>query len=104
MSLPLAHFCLGATISLFLYRRISGLENYTANDIFVAIFGGILAMLPDFPKLLSPLEPMYSGIWCNLFFFHCWLDQLDPNDSPAVIIFLIIALLIVAFYGVQEEE
>lgn len=83
LSYAIAHFSLGAMISLILFRIFSKKTNdYIRYDIIVASLGGLWAMIPDFPYIFGNFRPLCKGSLCNIFFFHCILDKYDPNDTP----------------------
>lgn len=85
MSFAIAHFSLGAIISLMLYRIFSkGIEKYIKYDIIVATFGGLWAMIPDISYIYNGLDEFFKGFSCDIFFFHCTLDKIDPNESVIV--------------------
>lgn len=95
MSVAIAHFAIGATISLIIFRSIAKPENYIQYDIIVAVFGGFWAMIPDMPELFNMFGHVFEGILCNVFFFHCVLDQLDVLDSPTLpVIIMLISVVI----------
>lgn len=90
MSYALGHFSLGAMLSLILFRMIDyrseriKTEDYLRYDIIIATIGGLWAMIPDIPYLFGIMKPLCDGVLCNVFFFHCWLDEFDPHDSMIV--------------------
>lgn len=85
MSFAIAHFSLGAIISLMLYRIFSrGIENYIQYDIIVVTLGGVWAMIPDISLIYDSLDNFFKGFSCDIFFFHCILDTIDPDDSIIV--------------------
>lgn len=89
MSYAIGHFSLGAMISLILFRMFTKKTNdYLRYDIIVATLGGVWAMIPDLPYLFGIMKPLCSGELCNVFFFHCALDEYDVHDS-----FIISAIL-----------
>jgi len=90
LSYALAHFSLGATISLLIFRAIDyhsvriRTEDYLRYDLIVATLGGLWAMIPDITYLFGVTKPLVNGGLCDVFFFHCWLDEFDPYDSMIV--------------------
>lgn len=90
MSYALAHFSLGAMLSLLMFRAIDyhsikiRTEDYLRYDLLVATLGGVWAMIPDLPYLFGVMKPLCSGVLCNMFSFHCALDEFDPDDSMVV--------------------
>lgn len=102
MSLGLTHFSMGATLSLLIFRAIDynskrvGLDDYLRYDILIAFMGGLWAMIPDIPALFGVFDELFGSTICNLFFFHCWMDAIDPKDTimNSVIMFGILLLII----------
>ena len=78
---------MGASLSLLIFRAIDyqseriGTKDYLRYDIIVASLGGLWAMIPDIPSLYGVMDELFSGILCNVFFFHCLLDEYDSQDS-----------------------
>ena len=109
MSYALAHFSLGAMISLILFRIYSEkARDYIRSDIIVATLGGLWAMIPDITYLFGNFKPLFSGSLCNIFFFHCLIDKYDPNDTPifSALIFglFLLVLNLVTFKSLKEIE
>lgn len=89
----IAHFSLGATVSLILFRIFSEkARDYLRYDIIVATLGGLWAMIPDLPYLFGVMEPLVSGRLSDIFFLHGSLDKFDPHDS------VIISALLFGFF------
>jgi len=90
LSYALGHFSLGAMLSLLIFRAIDykseriKTEDYLRYDIVVACIGGLWAMIPDIPYLFGVMKPLVGGGLCNVFFFHCWLDEFDLHDSMLI--------------------
>lgn len=88
MSMAIGHFSVGAAISLIIFRLIDyyskkiRLEYYLRYDLLVVVFGGLWAMIPDLPYVFNiNFISLHSTQFCNLFFFHCYLDKIDPADT-----------------------
>jgi len=87
MSFAMGHFCLGASLSLIIFRAIDyhsekiRLSDYLRYDILIASIGGLWAMIPDLPSIWGVMDELFGGILCNIFFFHCLLDEYDSQDS-----------------------
>jgi len=87
LSFALAHFSLGATLSLLIFRAIDyhsvriRTSDYLRYDILVATFGGLWAMIPDIPYVFGVMTPLFGGGVANMFAFHGFLDKFDPTDS-----------------------
>ncbi len=79
MSYALAHFSVGAMLSLLIFRAIVyhsdkiNVKDYIRYDIVVATLGGVWAMIPDLPYLFGIMKPLVSGGLCNVFFFSLFV-------------------------------
>ena len=102
MSMGLGHFSIGAICSLLIFRAIVyyserfTLKHYLRWDIIIAGIGGLWAMIPDIPKLYGAMDKTFGLLFCDLFFLHCTLDTIDPNDTifNSVILFGLFLLII----------
>ena len=87
MSYALAHFSLGATLSLLIFRAVDyhsvriSTRDYLRYDLVVATLGGLWAMIPDITYLFGVMTHLFGGGVSNMFAFHGLLDEFDPNDS-----------------------
>ena len=114
MSFALGHFSLGASIALIIflildhhYKQIKPIH-FLKYAYPLAFFSGLWAMLPDFGKLSAsnlfhPCLTQAEYNFCNLFFFHCILDRLDPYDTvigTSILfgIFLVVVVVSVLVY------
>lgn len=107
MSVAIAHFAIGATISLILFRLGSKTENYIQFDIIVAIVGGLWAMIPDIPELFNMMGHVFQGPLSDIFFFHYTLDKADILDSvtiPSLLIMLLILIVLVITPNIKLQE
>jgi hypothetical protein len=94
MSLAITHFLLGAIISLGIFRYIFKNQENIILHIYIAFIGGFWAMIPDMHKLYDAFGHSFKGYMCNIFFFHCVLDDLDFLDGVTIPLILIMILLL----------
>lgn len=107
MSVAIAHFLLGATISLVIFRLGAKNENYIQNDILVAAIGGFWALIPDIPKLFNIFGHAFEGALSDIFFFHYSLDKLDIMDSvsmPFLIMVLFLLTVLIITPNLESQE
>lgn len=99
MSFALAHFSLGASMALVVflildhkYEKIRPIH-FFKYGYPIAVFAGLMGMFPDIGKItgteiLHNFSNPIEYIVCNIFFFHCFLDTTDPNDTPLFTAFM----------------
>lgn len=99
MSLGVAHFAVGATVTTLalwlLWPRM-------AHSRSLVVLGGLWGMIPDIGKISMFETPevlsFHSSPAANAFFGHRYLDVVDPGDSPevagfALAIFFLVSIL-----------
>lgn len=80
MSMAIGHFAfgVGATTGVLM---ATGLDKKIKNTEPIRVAGGILAMIPDAGKLITPFDILHDGWWADIFWLHRLLDQLDYKDT-----------------------
>jgi hypothetical protein len=100
MSLALAHFAFGATVTTLLVAFLPGVR-YPRT---IVLAGGGWAMLPDL-HWVSPVarQQLYrihqSSPLTDLFWLHRSMDWVDPGDSKAVAAALVAVFLLVTAFA-----
>lgn len=104
MSLALAHFALGATLTTLVVTFVLPRLGYPR---LLAVCGGGWAMLPDgywlLPVFQRELYVLHHSPVADLFWLHRQLDRLDPGDSP-VVATLLLAVLVVATAVAEHRD
>jgi hypothetical protein len=101
MSLALAHFAFGATMTTLLVAILLPGVRYPRT---VVLAGGGWAMLPDL-HWVSPVARQHlhrihqSSPLTDLFWLHRSMDWVDPGDSKAVAAALVAVLLLVTAFA-----
>lgn len=77
-----AHFAVGAECTVLVLQFIDPCRRYRWGLILA---GGLWAVVPDLywplPVLRPVLVPIHDSVLANLFWFHGFLDTVDPNDT-----------------------
>ena len=96
MSLAIAHFAVGAMATALLLTLVAPrlLRSPT-----VLVAGGVWGLLPDahwvLPRGSDLVHSLHVTTWANVFWFHHYLDGVDPSDSRPLAAAAIGALLVV---------
>jgi hypothetical protein len=106
MSTPLAHFSAGAVFALIIFRIIDFYSkkitkaHFLRYDIFVAIMGGFVGLIPTIINSFTPYQQIFVShqqflpdLICDMFFLSCFLDSMDPNNS-ILFSFILFGLLV----------
>ncbi|ESP87584.1 hypothetical protein [Candidatus Halobonum tyrrellensis] len=82
MSLAIAHFAVGLLCTALLLAAVA--PRLVRSPTLLA-FGGLWGMLPDAywvsPVGLEFIHSVHVSPWANLFWFHGYLDRIDPADT-----------------------
>lgn len=98
MSLALAHFAIGATLTTLCVTYL--IPGVRARSLIV--LGGVWAMLPDIwritPRYQFEIRVFHASPWADIFWFHATLDRVDPMDSQVfafgmLLVFLVITVI-----------
>lgn len=95
MSMAIAHFALGATLTALLVTFVVPRTPYSR---VIVVLGGVWAMVPDLhwvlPAYRAELRALSDSIVANVFWFHPLVDAYDAGDSKALAAALIGALVV----------
>lgn len=104
MSLALAHFAFGATVTTLVVTFLVPTVWYPRT---LVLLGGAWAMLPDLhqvsPVAVAPLRAFHRTPWADLFWLHRTLDRLDPTDSATVAALLLAGFLLVTALAERRD-
>lgn len=96
MSLAIAHFAVGAMATALLLMIVA--PRLLRSPTVIAL-GGAWAMIPDAHHVLPVgaelVRSLHFSVWANLFWFHLYLDRLDPTDSATFAAGSVLLLLVV---------
>lgn len=96
MSMPLAHFAVGAAGMTVLLAAVAPRFRF---DRTLIVLSGVWAMVPDayrvIPLVSDQLQVFRGRPLNDLFWFHGTLDVADPADTWSVVV-LAVAVLLVA--------
>jgi hypothetical protein len=96
MSMAIAHFAVGTMATALLLALVAPrlLRSPT-----VLVAGGVWAMVPDvhhvLPTASGLVRSFHMSVWSNVFWFHHYLDRIDPENSRAFAGALVVALVVV---------
>lgn len=100
MSMAVAHFAVGATVTLLVVTYTLPRVRYPRA---LTMLGGIWAMVPDVhwvaPVYAAELKALHATPLANLFWFHRAMDAVDATDSrsfAAVLVALLFAATLLA--------
>ena len=104
MSLAIAHFALGAAVTVLVVTYFVPAAPYPR---LVALLGGVWAMVPDAhwvsPVAAAELKAIHGTPIVDVFFLHHTLDALDAGDSKLVAA-AFVGLLVVATALAERRE
>ena len=96
MSMAIAHFAVGAMATALLFTLIAPRLLHSPT---VLSAGGAWGMAPDvhwvLPTGSSLVRSFHMTPWANVFWFHHYLDRIDPTDSREFAAALVVALVFV---------
>lgn len=97
MSLVLAHFAVGATMTALVLHVFFREFRYKRTG---TVLGGVWGLVPDFhavsPMYADTLRRLDESRWGDLFWFHRTMDRLeDGAGSPRVALALVVILFLV---------
>lgn len=96
MPLAIAHFAVGAMATALLLMLVAPRLLLSPT---VVIVGGVWAMIPDAHNVLPVgaefVHSLHHSTWSNLFWFHHFLDRVDPTDSTTFAAGAVLLLLVV---------
>lgn len=96
MSLAIAHFAVGAMATALLLTLVAP---RLLRSPLVLVLGGVWGMLPDAHWVLpwgsDLVRSLHTTAWANVFWFHHYLDGVDPTDSRPLAAAAVGALLVV---------
>jgi len=99
MSLAIAHFAVGAMATALLLTLVAPRLLHSPTALVV---GGLWGMLPDvhwvLPAGSGAVRSFHMSSWSNVFWFHNYVDGVDPGNSKKFAAGLVVALLFVVAF------
>ena len=96
MSMAIAHFAVGAMATALLLMVLA--PGLLRSPTVVAL-GGAWALIPDAHHVLPVgtelVRSLHFSAWADVFWFHRYLDRLDPTDSATFAAGTVLLLLVV---------
>lgn len=94
--MAIAHFAVG-TMATALLLALAAPRLLHSPTVLVA--GGVWAMVPDVHHVLPTgselVRSFHMSVWSNAFWFHHYLDRIDPENSRPFAGALVLGLLVV---------
>lgn len=111
MSKLLNNVIAGMSISLMLFeiiylynKKVRGTPSIIY-FYFFSFFGVIVSLIPSFMRMFFGIE--LPSFFCNIFFFNCFIQQLDPTGSEIfsfIFFFLFFITTIIVSLLVRKEK